>query len=203
MTTFYAHVNPSTMMIELISPVLTAVSPGGETYIIVELSQSLGEAFILGTENPNNYFVFLENDKFILLNRSELKTSILARTSNLPLAELLDTGEHAEVSIDINLAAQQITMTINPNRNKALIFEILALAKTEKFPKDMKFYITHKHDPQSLITYFEVDLSQLNSELLMMTAPLTDRAKETLVIFGNQVSIYTKRIFDSYHLTIE
>lgn len=115
--------------------------------------------------------------------------NLILNDSNVHL--LKSASEQTEVSIKLNLQQKECCVELHPiNGVENNMFTVLSRIGTEF---NVEFYITRRNDPTYLLEYVRVDLARTWQD-----STHTSISKLQGTYSAADISVYTKKLFDSY-----
>jgi len=177
---WYLYVDKETMTVCRVSPVLD----GADDFHVIRINQELGISFIDQPHTINDYVVYHDGATTHFVKKDKTN-EVLVPFYYSPVM-IKEGTENPDVLLTID--NEQLVVTIKPEliQYAMTLFANIDDAQT-------LFYVSEKNDPNKLITVLSVDMKRLIS---------TGEEKFGFVHNPRLVSIFTRKVFDSYGLKI-
>jgi hypothetical protein len=177
---WYIYVNKETLQVYRVSPALEA----DDECHVTTVDKEVGISFIHAPHLLNDYAVYFDGTKVHFIKRDKTKDVVVPFYYS-PL--MIDKAE-SNPDILVTVGKGKIKFTL---KKEIVNYAMTIYGSVDKTRQSVEFYISAKNDPNHIIEIIKVDMMKMISQ------------KHVEVPFeysANDVSIFTRKIFDSYGL---
>lgn len=183
MTQWYLYVSKETLTVTRVSPALEET----DEHHIVQIDQELGISFIDQPHTLNDYVIYHDGTVTHFVKKDKSK-EVLVPFFYSP-AMIKEGVDNADIIVYIK-NNEEMRVGLRP---ELINYAMSIYGNLPEDKRDVEFYISAKNDPNKLLEVKYIDMMVLIKGGLILTSFDYD---------ANDVSIFTRKVFDSYGLQI-
>jgi len=180
---WYIYVDKQTLRVCKSSPALEE----DDSAHVIKIERELGVSFVHSPHTINDYIVYFDGDKAHFLKKEKVNEAV-AQFFYTPM--LMKEGvTNPEITVKIKDEMMEVVL-----KKELISYATTLYTSVHPSKQFIEFYVSAKNDPNKLIEILKVNMLQV-----ILSGSVSFPFKHD----PNKVSLFTRKVFESYGLVIE